>query len=433
MTRLSFLLPILLLASCQAQNAPAKQLNFRDFLGVNAQFLWFQNCPENPLASPEHQVDQLMEKMQELGLKNFRMDLHWNLLEPVQGAETILQHCLDPVMQQAKLHGLDPLLFLTGSAAFSSSGPAGDPFPDQSPPRDPADYARFLKKLALRYPEVKHWQVWNEPNLPSSWKTGAADLVQGYGKLLQTSVQALKNLNTEVMTAGFAYWSELPDGSFLLQKLQDQGFLKDIKTVAYHPYTFTPEGLTAYSTDPHFFLNRSKTVNAALQNQNKTVWATEFGWSTYPGPVEEQPLITPEQQADFLLKRIVLSAEAGFERIYLFTLTDLDARASSRDQFYGLLNTSGKPKPAFTALKHFLHVLKGDFEATSSPLPVSEQLQAYAWQNDQQTVMAFWGIPQTLKLPWEGRVLDPLTGRLEATSSQVQVRTTLQLLLLPPP
>ena len=376
-----------------------------------------------------------MQQMQDLGLRHFRMDLHWDLLEPTQNTEEVLKNCLDPVMQKARTHGLDALLFLTGSAGHASSAPAGDPFPDQHPPRNPADYAGFLKKLALRYPEVKTWQVWNEPNLPSSWRTpDASTLVQKYGELLQSSVKALKGLATEVMTAGFAYWSELPDGTFLLKHLQERGALKGIQTVAYHPYTFEPEGITAYSQDPAFFLNRTRTVNEQLRAWNKKVWATEFGWSTYPGPVEEQPLITPIQQADFLLKRMVLSADVGFERIYLFTLTDLDERASVRDRFYGLLDVHGQPKPAFNALKDFLDVLSGDLQPETFTWPTSTPLKSQAWKNAEgTTLVAFWGAPQKVDLAQEGQVLDPLSGQLKPPSRQVQVQSTLQILILRQP
>lgn len=402
---------------------------------MNAQFLWFQNCPQNPVPYPADRVDHLMQQMQDLGLKQFRMDLHWDLLEPTQGSEEVLKNCLDPVMQKARNHGLDALLFLTGSAKHASSAPAGAPFPDQHPPRNPAAYTGFLKKLAMRYPEVKTWQVWNEPNLPSSWRTpDSSTLVQEYGELLQFSVKALKDLPTVVMTAGFAYWSELSDGSFLLKHLQDSGALKGIQTVAYHPYTFQPEGITLYSNDPEFFLNRTRTVNEQLKAWNKKVWATESGWSTYAGPVEEQPLITPLQQADFLLKRMVLSADVGFERMYLFTLTDLDGRASFRDQFYGLLDVHGQPKPAFSALKRFLDVLQGDLQPKTFTWPTSLPLKSQAWKNAEGTsLVAFWGTPQVLHLAQEGQVLDPLSGQLKPSSRQVQVQPTLQILILKQP
>lgn len=433
---LKFLFQILFcaltLGGGQAQSAPTP-FSFQDFLGVNAQFLWFQNCPQNPVHSSESRVDDLMEQVQALGLKHFRMDLHWDILEPKKGNDAFLKQCLDPVMQKARAHGLKPLLFLTGSAAHASSAQSGDAYPDQHPPRDPQDFALYLKKLAQRYPEVKHWQVWNEPNLPASWRSAStADTAQKYSELLQTSLKTLKNVPTEVMPAGMAYWSELPDGSFLLKRLLDSHALDGIQTVAYHPYSFTPEGLTAYSNDPQFFLNRTRTVNEALRKAGKSVWATEFGWSTYTGPIEEQPLITPEQQADFLLKRVLLSTQMGFDRIYLFTLTDLDGRASRRDQFYGLLDLQGQPKPAFTALKNLLKVLQGNLQSMDFPLQTTGTVQHQAWKlRNGQVVLTLWGDPQELNI--KGQKLNLQTGRWNPSLEKAAVGNLLRVYLLQNP
>ena len=45
-----------------------------------------------------------------------------------------------------------------------------------------------------------------------------------------------------------------------------------------------------------------------------------------------------------------------YDRTFLFTLSDLDPRASVRDQSYGLLDIDANPKPVYTALKQFLEV-----------------------------------------------------------------------------
>ena len=74
-----------------------------------------------------------------------------------------------------------------------------------------------------------------------------------------------------------------------------------------------------------------------------------------------------------------------FDRIYLFTLSDLDGRATARDRFYGLLDLNGDPKPSYTALKYFLEVTgpnltPGDPPAAatghSTQRPVQHRLEA---------------------------------------------------------
>ena len=51
----------------------SKEVVWKDFLGVNAQFLWF---------SPQRYQMQI-DRLKDLGLQWVRLDLHWDRLEPV--------------------------------------------------------------------------------------------------------------------------------------------------------------------------------------------------------------------------------------------------------------------------------------------------------------------------------------------------------------
>ncbi len=152
------------------------------------------------------------------------------------------------------------------------------------------------------------------------------------------------------------------------------------------------------------------------------IWATEWGWSSYPGPVVEQPIIGENGQADYLLKRLALMSAQDFDRIFLFALSDLDERALPRDQFYGLLDLDGYPrgyaKPAYTALKNFLAATGSRLMPAEPPLveglPSSARLYSIAWKRDDgRNVWVYWGDPgYTLTLPnvpyGVGIVYDPI-------------------------
>ena len=84
-----------------------------------------------------------------------------------------------------------------------------------SPPRDPAEYARFLKTLIARYgPDgvfwkqnpaipkrpIRTWQIWNEIELKFQWyRTGNwnAGHAKGYAKLLQAAYRAVHQADPE--------------------------------------------------------------------------------------------------------------------------------------------------------------------------------------------------------------------------------------------
>jgi beta-xylosidase len=153
---------------------------WKDFLGVNAHFLWFE---------PEAYRKQ-MQQWQALGLEWTRVDLHWDRHEPQQGQYRLSE--LDGVIEQLREDRLKSVFYLVGSAPHATSAPTGSPTPDQYPPKDPQLFADTIAMLAHRYTSVDAWQVWNEPNLPSFWRPHEDP--EGYARLLLPSTQALRQV-----------------------------------------------------------------------------------------------------------------------------------------------------------------------------------------------------------------------------------------------
>lgn len=164
-------------AEIQVLKAP-RAVVWKDFLGVNAQFLWF---------SPERYNKQI-DRLQDLGLEWVRLDLHWDRLETAEDQYQLAS--LDQLVKDLEARQLKSVFYLVGSARFITTAPFYSPFQDQYPPRDPEVFARRMAMLSQRYPSVAAWQVWNEPNLIGFWRPKADP--EGYAKLLQASTIALR-------------------------------------------------------------------------------------------------------------------------------------------------------------------------------------------------------------------------------------------------
>lgn len=320
---------------------PMKPVVWRDFLGVNTQFNWF--TPE----MGQKQVDALKA----LGLMHVRQTIHWMIVEPRPGEFDLA--AVDRMMAMSQANGLRSIANFLGSPRFASSAPPGAPFSDKYPPADPRVYAGRLAQLQERYPHVETWQVWNEPNILGFWAP-APDPRQ-YVKLLEPSVAALRARDpaATVGLAGMAYYSETDfRNELMFDALEPLGAYRLNVAAAYHPYSAEPEGGESQVRD---YLSRSQAVNRKLRQRGvQALWASEWGWSSYSGARVEQPIIGERGQASYTLRRLALMSTQDFDRIYLFTLSDLDARASARDRKYGLLRENGDPKPVYQALSRFL-------------------------------------------------------------------------------
>ena len=399
---------------------------WKDFLGVNAHFLWF---------TPE-QYKQQMQRFHALGLEWVRVDLHWDRHEPSEGRYRLGE--LDEVVDSLKQEQLKSVFYLVGSAPHATSAPSGSPTPDQFPPKQAQVFAERMAMLARRYPSIDAWQVWNEPNLPSFWRPH--EDAEAYGRLLQQSTQALRQVdpNKPVVMGGMAYYSQMPvKGGLMLESLGKLGVQQLGTIIAYHPYSQTPETDEPGKRD---FILRSQQLNQMLRGvQVPAIWATEWGWSSYAGPIELQALIGEQGQADYVLRRLALMSALDYDKLFLFALSDLDSRASARDQHYGLLDLQGKPKPVYLALQRFLQISGPRLQPADAPQlsTLPDDLYAISWtREDGKNLWLFWSASGAeLHLPnvTKAAVHDPLSGAQKDVQSDQGIRVkaspTLQMLV----
>jgi beta-xylosidase len=279
--------------------------------------------------------------------------------------------------------------------------------------------------------------VWNEPNLLGFWRPVADPA--GYARLLTITATALRTVNPSkpVVAAGMAFFGEMPNGQSMLDALGALGVASLNTVISYHPYTQLPEGNDPANLD---FVAKTTQLNQALRNSGvQTLWSTEWGWSTYKGPKDAQDLISAQTQADYVVRRLALMSALDYVRIFLFTLSDLDQRASVRDQSYGLLDIDANPKPVYTALKNFLDVSGPTLTPADPPnadrLP--DGLFSISWTRaDGRKLWFFWSAKGgNAHLPGLARatLYDPLRGTQTPVSGTqgltVAVKPNLQILL----
>ncbi|UCR82666.1 glycoside hydrolase 5 family protein [Pseudomonas chlororaphis] len=407
--------------------APDRTLVWKDYLGVNAHFLWF---------TPQQYRKQIAAYKQ-LGLQWVRVDLHWDRLEPTEeGYQLSTLDELDRTLSDSKLKSL---FYLVGSAPFVTTAPKGGPFQDQYPPRDPKVFATRMAMLAQRYPNIDAWQAWNEQNIPNNWRPKPD--AKGYGELLLATHQALNQVAPDKIQVmgGMAYYSQMPTqrNALMFEKLGELGVQSLGMVAAYHPYSETPE-----SDEPgkNEVLLRGKQLNDMLHGAGlKRIWATEWGWSSYAGPKEMQRLIGVDGQADYTLRRLALMSDQDYERIFLFALSDLDSRASARDQHYGLLDLNGEPKPVYKALARFLEITGARLKPGKTPVleNLPDTFYSVSWtRDDGKRLLMFWSAKGgTIRLPQvqQAELYDPLSGTrasLDAPDGiQPTVKSSLQILV----
>jgi hypothetical protein len=146
---------LLVLAACVAASSVQASTGVRYGIQDDA---WLEFGPGT--------VNQRLATFKRLGVPLVRFTLRWN--EIAQRRPTNPTSPRDPaydwrradrVLSGLRRYGLTPVLTVVGTPAWANGGRA----PNFAPPR-PRDFRRFATAAASRYPWVRYWLIWNEPN-----------------------------------------------------------------------------------------------------------------------------------------------------------------------------------------------------------------------------------------------------------------------------
>src|SRR6185295_17945463 len=111
-------------------------------------------------------LEQRLVTFKRLGVPLVRFTLRWNeiALHRPRNATSPRDpaydwHRPDRILRGLRRYGLTPVLTLVGTPTWANGGRT----PNFAPPH-PRDFRRFATAAARRYPWVRYWLIWNEPN-----------------------------------------------------------------------------------------------------------------------------------------------------------------------------------------------------------------------------------------------------------------------------
>ena len=240
----------------------------------------------------------------------------------------------DSIVLAAARHGLAVVPVVQGTPAWAAMVP-GDA---GSPPRDNADFGRYLQALVGRYgphgtlwtehPEltrrpIRDWQIWNEPNIDRYWST--QPFAKSFVRLLRAARTALRKADprARLILAG------LPNKSWAaLRSIYGAGGHGAFDVVALHPYTGKPVNVVK-------LVSLTRRVMRRYGDRRMPVWVTELSWPASIGKTNATGgFETSEKgQATRLRKGLTLLAKARrkllIERVYWYTWLSAEQGPSS--------------------------------------------------------------------------------------------------------
>lgn len=334
--------------------APAHAAVSRDFAGLVA---------EDVFAGDRSYRDAQLGVQSAIGIGLLRQTFDWSAIEQSPGAYQLGAY--DTYVAHAARHGITILPILFKPPAFRSSAPAQGARRGTYPPRRYEDLGEFGAVLVRRYGPngtlwsenpslakvpIRAWQIWNEPNLPAYWPTGPNP--KQYTRLLAAASKRIKAADpgAEIVTAGMPK-SRLGMGlTKYVDGLYAAGGKRWFDTLALNPYARSGKELLARLKDARRQMNRHR-------DRSARIWVTELGWadSGPPSPFR----MGANRQAKLILdafRRLGgARSKLRLRGVVYYAWRDGQPYAPNFTDFWGLhtgvLDISGQPKPAFSALQ----------------------------------------------------------------------------------
>jgi hypothetical protein len=290
---------------------------------------------------------------------------------------------------------------VTGVLQWSAPGGAA-----RFPVDDLSGWAGYVRDMVTRHPQVRQWEVWNEP--PNFTADASA---ASYARIVRVAYDTAKALDPTVQIglsakATFIAW---------LAEAIEAGAAGHFDYVTLHPY----ERVRAvYDGWEEPFLSTVPQLRAMLARTSPAqadvpVQFTEVG---SPAGVRAgqtpKARYSPNGQAVLLAKVMALSLAQGVERVSWYDPFDGDYSAGEAP--YGLIGLDGRPRPAFTA-----------YASLISDLGARPVYAGLVKPDPSTYVLAFGCSGRVVLVAWSGRAGAGLSLRSAATVGDVtSTRTT---------
>lgn len=324
----------------------------------------------------------LAKMVSDLGASWVKQTADWKSIEKTQGTRDYA--ALDAAISAYNAAGLKILVTITNAPDWARTTQNED-----GPPNDLNTFSAFVTDIATRYKgKVQAYEIWNEPNLRRNWN-GKQLGGSSYIELLRLAYAAIKSIDGSVTIVsaglsptGFNDGVNAIDDRVFLRQEYSAGLTAFADAVGAHPsgWANPPDatccqpspGVTGWYNSRSFYfrdtLNDYRQIMKTNRDNGKFIWVTAFGWGSAEGVANESSVnesrfgfvkfTSQAKQAQYLTRGFEIGRDLAF--VGPMFAYNLNACQSVGDNatgdsfypcYYSLLDASGKPRPAFDAVK----------------------------------------------------------------------------------
>jgi hypothetical protein len=306
----------------------------------------------------------MLDQVQSTGARVVRVLIRWHLTAPTrpQAGQLPLRvpmlYEIDELVANSNARGMEVLFSIWGTPPWANGGLGPNHAPD-----DPNDLRRFARALAARYPTVRRYAIWNEPNTeqflaPQFDTQGNSVAPETYARLYRAAYDGVKEARPDALVAigetsshgrdapsrGRAQDRHSPARFARLLAAQEPALQFD--AWGHHPYpvkgSHAPDHTSRWPSVTLTCLERfGQELDRWFGRTDIPLWITEYAHESIP---DEPRGIPPELQARYAARALELAAHVPRVRMFVwFTFRDDHTNAWQS----GMLDGEGRARPAY--------------------------------------------------------------------------------------
>jgi hypothetical protein len=326
--------------------------------------------------APSAEIPARLTLVRDTRAKVARFDILWSFVatrQPVNPADPADPAYdwsrIDQVMIGFDLNNITPIVSTYSTPTYAVAG-RNTSFPSAYNPNAPTPtaFGAFMKAVATRYngrypnpaggtlPRVRHYEVWNEPNLKNFFRFNNSSNISKYKGLVKAAYTNIKAANPNaIVIAGVGGPRSSGGGGNVSAKVWMNQLVADksVKFDAYSQHIYPSKGpkFTSPSYDKAFpTWNSLQLIYDTLDKKRKgmKLYVTEAGYTTATTPFRNVK-VSPSQQNTYLkqLYNLPLVKSPRMAAVVWFNLED------NKNWPGGLLRANGSKKPSYNSFVQF--------------------------------------------------------------------------------
>lgn len=353
--------------------------------------------------------EDIIKALKNLGIFCVRDDIRWELVQNADGTYDFTT--TDEWVNLLTENGIQ----LLATLGFGTTYQLGDDY-KISNEDELQNFLEYVESVARRYPQIKEYEIWNEPN--GSYLTETD--IQWYSRAFIETKKLLESIDEDIELIAGATMTpdydkeEIRSSEKFIEEISKNGVYNLNTSYSFHLYDWDQS---------YIWNNRFKQIiNNHVEIFNKLGGFTHYYITETGIPSVNH---TEQEQAEMLVQQKVIWNSYNNNDSNIYNMRNMGVDINNTEHNFGLLNYDYIPKLSYYAVKNYYENTNGaEYIGTVN---LADGLEAHVYDKDGKPKIIAWSdnSENTITIPYENfRASDIYGNEIENTDDTLEITTS---------